>query len=574
MMWGLDDLLDDVSRADGSFGDVGDDIRTAFAAAIKKCDDYMEIVKNNDMYFAAYVLDPRVKLTNIREQFGDDTDAIILRIQKYLKKEYLKPGVVNVEVRPQPPLPPGANVHAIGLLQRAHRNRDAPTAYNIDKYLDSDPVDWDIADSSNYHLNWILNWWKANSFIYLLMASVARDLLAVLGSEVDVERLFCGGRDLLGIRRLHMSGETIRMVTLLKAWFERLLKDGAVVLPELPPRFRPMEDQGEVHALSDATPYNVPLPGSSASGAMGSAGGLMTTTNDLSKYYKALLRLWTRDAYPGSGSTTQDGAVQVFPEISWLFTPLQIMGSPTIREKSYAGGWARSQLPGTVGDIGVNPGFVDQMPLLAQGSDSRLAFWHQGSLVGDTSFVMLLPETESAVVVLTNSMALNDAADWIGQLLVEILLDSSTSNDYIHLATVSAKRAIEKFNELSRTMEADSTGSKPPRDLGKYTGSYVGVGGLFLIDIVLVEGSLEMRLQGRKCQAFRLRHQHDDVFSWFLPFDEQIKRGLFIEYKPEHYLIRFQSGDETGFRCLNWAHDGDVEAGDDFRRIDDASTTS
>lgn len=326
-------------------------------------------------------------------------------------------------------------------------------------------------------------------------------------------------------------------------------------------------------ALSDATPYNVPLPGSSASGAMGSAGGLMTTTNDLSKYYKALLRLWTRDGYPGSGSTTQDGAVQVFPEISWLFTPLQIMGSPTIREKSYAGGWARSQLPGTVGDIGVNPGFVDQMPLLAQGSDSRLAFWHQGSLVGDTSFVMLLPETESAVVVLTNSMALNDAADWIGQLLVEILLDSSTSNDYIH-ATVSAKRAIEKFNELSRTMEADSTGSKPPRDLGKYTGSYVGVGGLFLIDIVLVEGSLEMRLQGRKCQAFRLRHQHDDVFSWFLPFDEQIKRGLFIEYKPEHYLIRFQSGDETGFRCLNWAHDGDVEAGDDFRRIDDASTTS
>ncbi|KAG4434299.1 hypothetical protein IFR05_010212 [Cadophora sp. M221] len=320
-------------------------------------------------------------------------------------------------------------------------------------------------------------------------------------------------------------------------------------------------------ALSDAMPYNVPLPGSSASGVMGSAGGLMTTANDLSKYYKALPRLWTRAAYLESGSTAEDGTVQIFPEVSWLFTPLQIMESPTTREKSYAGGWARSQLPGTVGDTSVNPRFVDQMPLLAQGSDSRLAFWHQGSLVGDTSFVMLLLETESAVVVLTNSMALNDAADWIGQLLVEILLDSPTRNDYVHLATVSTKRAIEKFNELSRTMEEDGTGANQPGNLRKYTGSYVGVGGLFLIDILLVEGSLEMRLQGRKSQAFRLRHQHDDVFSWFLPFDEQIKRGLFIEYKPEHYLIRFQSEDQTGFRSLNWAHDGDVEEGDDFRRI-------
>ncbi|KAH9206527.1 hypothetical protein DL95DRAFT_247510, partial [Leptodontidium sp. 2 PMI_412] len=83
----LNDLLDDMSRVDGSFGDVRDNIRTAFAAAIKKCDDYIKIVKNNDIYFAAHVLNPRVKLTNIREQYSD-IDAIILRIRKYLKKEY------------------------------------------------------------------------------------------------------------------------------------------------------------------------------------------------------------------------------------------------------------------------------------------------------------------------------------------------------------------------------------------------------------------------------------------------------------------------------------------------------
>ena len=66
-MWGLDDLLDDVSRVDSSFSNVRDDIRTVFTAVVKKCNDYIEIVKNNDIYFAAYVLDPRVKLINIRE---------------------------------------------------------------------------------------------------------------------------------------------------------------------------------------------------------------------------------------------------------------------------------------------------------------------------------------------------------------------------------------------------------------------------------------------------------------------------------------------------------------------------
>jgi hypothetical protein len=55
------------------------------------------------------------------------------------------------------------------------------------------------------------------------MAAAAMDILVVPGSEVDVERLFYGGRDLLGIRRYALSGETMRILTLLKGFFERLL---------------------------------------------------------------------------------------------------------------------------------------------------------------------------------------------------------------------------------------------------------------------------------------------------------------------------------------------------------------
>jgi hypothetical protein len=65
------------------------------------------------------------------------------------------------------------------------------------------------------------------------MAKAARDILAVLGVEVDVERLFCEGRDLLGICRYALKGETMRILVLLKAYFERLTARGKAVLLEV-----------------------------------------------------------------------------------------------------------------------------------------------------------------------------------------------------------------------------------------------------------------------------------------------------------------------------------------------------
>jgi hypothetical protein len=70
-----------------------------------------------------------------------------------------------------------------------------------------------------------------------LMAIAAWDILAIPGSEVDYKRLFCGGKDQLGVRRHATSVETMRWTTLLKSYFERKLNKGIALLLEVSNHF-------------------------------------------------------------------------------------------------------------------------------------------------------------------------------------------------------------------------------------------------------------------------------------------------------------------------------------------------
>ena len=91
---------------------------------------------------------------------------------------------------------------------------------DIERYFNSLGVNF-VLNEKECQVQWVLNWWKEHKQEFPLMFAVARDYLPILGAEVDVERLFNIARDILGLRRMSMSAETLRALILLKDYMRR-----------------------------------------------------------------------------------------------------------------------------------------------------------------------------------------------------------------------------------------------------------------------------------------------------------------------------------------------------------------
>jgi hypothetical protein len=75
---------------------------------------------------------------------------------------------------------------------------DLSATNDIEKYLDSDLIQYKL-DRKEDQTVWLRTWWVQNGWIFPLVKKVARDYLAIPPSEVDIERLFIEGRDIIGV---------------------------------------------------------------------------------------------------------------------------------------------------------------------------------------------------------------------------------------------------------------------------------------------------------------------------------------------------------------------------------------
>ncbi|KAJ8130100.1 hypothetical protein O1611_g3530 [Lasiodiplodia mahajangana] len=286
----------------------------------------------------------------------------------------------------------------------------------------------------------------------------------------------------------------------------------------------------------------------------GPSGGVRTSVHDMLIFYNELLR--ARRAEIESTATPQGG---VLKQVLHLTSGHNFLSRTVDREQSMGSGILRVQLPGSFGAIGYNFEHMPSMPKLGNSSDSQLILYNQGSYSGYLSSVFLVPEEDLVIVVLSNSLAWSDTADWIGQFLLEQILDLGNKHDFVKLAQQVVDRRKAQFLEAEKQFAAEKKASESKRPLDEFVGDYHHEAGTFFVRVSLGDGGLRACFQGFEGDSYNLQIVEQDVLSFFTPRDDQVRRGRWPSAHLNDFKFRFYTDASDIIVGMKWSIESAVK---------------
>ncbi|KAF5337795.1 hypothetical protein D9758_016284 [Tetrapyrgos nigripes] len=202
----LASLLDNVSP----------ELKEGLTVAHRKLSDYYTKFDQSPFYVWASLLDPRISYAGLKEDFTNDE---ILKQDLEAFKEWLMDYY---------------NIHYAGRYLRQDKcsattdsagnvTTTSPQKINftaryqkrcrfgtneLEEYFKLDQQDFEMTDP--------IHWWYRHRKIYPNLYCLARNILAIPGSAVAIERIFSGGRDTISLRRASLKPETIETLMLVK----------------------------------------------------------------------------------------------------------------------------------------------------------------------------------------------------------------------------------------------------------------------------------------------------------------------------------------------------------------------
>ena len=326
-----------------------------------------------------------------------------------------------------------------------------------------------------------------------------------------------------------------------------------------------MDNFAEAYMYNGESPYHVHKPPIENGATMEGAVGVKSSVHDLLIYYGDFLKA-REDQISHNRTLTPDSPFKHVQEL--LRSQIIMDGLPsTFEETVYTLGWAQTKLPTALGALGGNVDLVQQMPRIGEGLKRKpTVLYHAGSLVGYHSSVILLPETNSAIVVLANTLSNQDSADWIGQLLLESLLDVPQSNDYIALAEEAASTFESFFPKMHHALAEERIQGTIMRSPDSYVGQFENQVGTFVLDIYLDGGELCLSLNGYRPEKHKLSHYHYDTFSFEMTYQDCLRREMWPKTYKKYYLLEFGTDAQGETTCITWRPDWAVPNGELFTK--------
>lgn len=321
------------------------------------------------------------------------------------------------------------------------------------------------------------------------------------------------------------------------------------------------ENRAEVYmALDDGTPVHIPGTKMSGSTLMGAAGGVMSCVKDLLVLYSAMITAMNHQFTTGNTETPNSP----FKQLNTTMSAHTQLPGPSFRESSYGLGWLRTELPNQMCKISPNYELLGEAPIVGEGAPSKLVIAHYGSIPGIYTGVNLFPETESAIVVLTNSTPICDISDWLTQLMTQTLFDFPRKNDYVDWVKRTRDAELGWHAKVVAELEARKEPNTSPRPLKDYVGIYVNALETFKIAILEAEGGLKLAFQARSDEQYNLQHHEYDTFSWLQTRNEFARRGRPVLQPASYFLLRFETNGGGAIESLRWSYDSAMPDGERF----------
>ncbi|KJA22731.1 hypothetical protein HYPSUDRAFT_138928, partial [Hypholoma sublateritium FD-334 SS-4] len=159
---------------------VSPSVHSGILSAHRKLSDYFTKFDESPYYTWAAILDPRITYTELEADYAGDTE--LLEGLEH-SKTALHDHFMRFYARSQPSAP-------------------------LEEYLRLPPQEFISCNP--------MRWWYAQRERFPNLYKLARNVLAIPGSAVAVERLFSGGRDTIALRRASLHPDTIRILMILK----------------------------------------------------------------------------------------------------------------------------------------------------------------------------------------------------------------------------------------------------------------------------------------------------------------------------------------------------------------------
>ncbi|MCJ1325900.1 hypothetical protein MMC10_002563 [Thelotrema lepadinum] len=159
---------------------------------------------------------------------------------------------------------------------------------------------------------------------------------------------------------------------------------------------------------------------------------------------------------------------------------------------------------------------------------------HTGLGSGAAVSVWTFPETQTAVVVLSNGLNLGDASDFTAQVLTQALFDLEPKVDLLGRVKRETQLRLQHFDRtVLGQWKANFNPNTPRRAVEDFVGDYHGLG--VTLRIRNINDQLLLELNGKKEATLSLTYYRKDEYSFFPQNREKWLREGWLDW--DYYMV-------------------------------------